>query len=301
MVAVPLDGLVGAEPLDFPLYLPTSQGRSVLYRDTKTTFDDGHLARLRQEGVERILIRAQDRGGYSRRIEHDLDALLRNKNAPLVQRVEILYGVATSVADDLLRGSPSREDMRRAEMLFASTATLVTRETKAQQAIRQMLRASASLAQHSLTVGMLSLALARIVISSDVQVLVRAGLAGLLHDIGRVGHSDTGADEDPDHPQRGFETLTALGLAKEVCEAALYHHERLDGRGYPRGIGGDRIPVFSRIVAIVDSFDSVYSQQRDSQPRVGVFDALKILAQVYRGCFDDRLAVALVQLFAQAR
>ena len=56
----------------------------------------------------------------------------------------------------------------------------------------------------------------------------------------------------------------------------------------------DDIPTVARIVALVNLFDKVYTNQ---QPRVGVFDALRILAQAYRGSFDERMAQGLVKMF----
>jgi putative nucleotidyltransferase with HDIG domain len=148
------------------------------------------------------------------------------------------------------------------------------------------------LASHSLTVAFLSMGLARIVLGGDGGTLVHAGLAGLLHDVGKVGHEEL--DHDPEHTLRGADLLRSLGMPPPVVDAARAHHERWDGTGFPAGKQGAAIPELARIVGIVDSFDKVYSQQ---SPRVGVFDALRILAQAYRGCFDERLAVGLVKLF----
>ena len=81
---------------------------------------------------------------------------------------------------------------------------------------------------------------------------------------------------------------------RAVVEAARSHHERWDGSGFPQALKGAQIPELARIVGLVNTFDKVYSAQ---QPRVGVFDALRILAQAYRGCFDEKLALGLVKLF----
>jgi putative nucleotidyltransferase with HDIG domain len=155
-----------------------------------------------------------------------------------------------------------------------------------------VLASDGRLATHSLTVGFLGMGLARILFDADAASLVLAGLAGVLHDVGRVGHE--AIEHDPEHAERGAAILRGLGLPLPVVEAARSHHERFDGSGYPRGLRGARIPELARVVGIVDTFDKVYSGH---QPRVGVFDALRILAQAYRGCFDEHLAQGLVRLF----
>ena len=59
-------------------------------------------------------------------------------------------------------------------------------------------------------------------------------------------------------------------------------------------MSGREIPEFARLVGLVTLFDKVYS---GAEPRIGVFDALRILAQAYRGSFDERMAQGLVKLF----
>ena len=73
----------------------------------------------------------------------------------------------------------------------------------------------------------------------------------------------------------------------------MSHHERWDGTGFPSGLRGEEIPPIARVVGLVNTFDKVYTAQR---PKIGVFDALRIMAQAYRGCFDSKLTSGLVKL-----
>ena len=109
---------------------------------------------------------------------------------------------------------------------------------------------------------MLALGLARCVVGGDPNVLVRAGLAGLLHDAGRIGAEEQLEEQDPGHCERGHDLLHASGLPREICDVALAHHERHDGAGHPQGLGGPAIPVLARIVALVNAFEKVF---RDGQ------------------------------------
>jgi putative nucleotidyltransferase with HDIG domain len=91
--------------------------------------------------------------------------------------------------------------------------------------------------------------------------------AGLLHEIGkftwpdRVLHAETVPEEDlaivKSHPQEGAMLVGALDGYGAVADAILYHHERVDGRGYPAGLIGREIPVASRILAICSIYDTV--------------------------------------------
>jgi putative nucleotidyltransferase with HDIG domain len=289
---VPLEGLAGRMPVPFPLYLETADGLWVLYRDASTRLDEEHLGRLVARGVRSLHIRTDDRQSYYRRVEDRLDAILKDRAVPLERRADVLHGVAVAMAQDLLARKPDRDGVRRAQRVLLATSGLLVRDRKGFQAVRSVLRPGTELASHSLSVGFLSMGLARHVLGADPNVLLVAGLAGLLHDVGRAGTD--GRQHDPDHPRRGYEALRALGLPEPVCQAALHHHERWDGTGYPDGLEQEAIPDMARLVGLVDTFDKIHAGQ---QPRVGVFDALRILAQAYRGCFDERLAQGLVLLF----
>jgi len=290
--AIPLAGLVGKEPPPFPLYLRTADHTWVLYHAAGAPLDEAHLGRLQAEGLQQLFLRDTDRNAYFARVEQSLDQVLLDRHMPLERRADLLHGVALRVADSLLSGSPDRAGVQRAQKVMMATSGLLLREQNGFAAIRRLMGASQGLVAHSLTVGFLSMGLARLVAGGDGGTLVLAGLAGLLHDVGKVDYEDL--DHDPEHTTRGADILRGLGLPTPIVEAARSHHERFDGTGFPKALKGPEIPDLAAIVGIVDSFEKVYSTQ---VPRVGVFDALRILAQAYRGCFDERLALGLVKLF----
>ncbi|MCB9876048.1 MAG: HDIG domain-containing protein [Planctomycetes bacterium] len=291
--AIPLAGLASdASRVPFPLYLRTADNTWVLYHPADSALDEGHVGRLTAEGVHNLFIRDQDRQDYFRRVEGRLDQVLLDRNMPLERRADVLYGVATQVADELMQGPPDKPTVARAQKLMMATSGLLLRENQGFQAVRRVLSVSPGLARHGLTCGFLSMGLARHVLGGDVGTLSMAGLAGLLHDIGRVGHEHI--EHDPEHTTRGAAYLRGLGLPQPIVDAARSHHECHDGSGFPSGLKGKEIPDMARVVGLVNTFDKVYTTQ---QPRVGVFDALRILAQAYRGCFDERLAQGLVKLF----
>ncbi|EHI96762.1 diguanylate cyclase and metal dependent phosphohydrolase [Clostridium sp. DL-VIII] len=93
-------------------------------------------------------------------------------------------------------------------------------------------------------------------------------LAGLLHDIGKVAidykillkHDGLTASELSEikrHSEIGYKVLNYLNKYKGISEYVLYHHERIDGAGYPKGLKGDKIPLFSRIIHIADAYHSM--------------------------------------------
>ncbi len=99
-------------------------------------------------------------------------------------------------------------------------------------------------------------------------------LAGLLHDIGKIGVPEEIlgkaaqlTDEEYEtikaHSQIGFRILEHSIVLKQkgVLDVVLHHHERFDGKGYPDGLIGVEIPLGARIIAVADTFDSMTSQR----------------------------------------
>lgn len=290
--AIPMAGLVDVKAVPFPLYLRTASKTWVLYRPSGTVLDESHIGRLQAEGIPNLFIHDEDRGDYFQRVESEIDAVLLDKDLPLDNRADLLQGVAMIVADELLEAQPDEAAVLRAQKVMMATSGLMLRESQGFHAVRRVLAAGPGLARHSLTVAFLSMGLARVVMTSDAATLSTVGLAGLLHDVGKVGHEDL--EHDPEHTTRGAEYLRSLNLPSMVVEAAQSHHECHDGSGFPCGLRAKEIPDCARLIGLVNLFDKIYSEQ---EPRVGVFDALRILAQAYRGCFDERMAQGLVKLF----
>ncbi|HUU27992.1 MAG TPA: HD domain-containing phosphohydrolase [archaeon] len=103
-------------------------------------------------------------------------------------------------------------------------------------------------------------------LSEKEQVIVR--MAGILHDIGKIGVPDKvlnkrGPLDDNEfnkilsHPKKGETILAPLRSLCGIRAVVLHHHERFDGKGYPMGLMGEQIPIYARIVAIADSYDAM--------------------------------------------
>jgi putative nucleotidyltransferase with HDIG domain len=125
--------------------------------------------------------------------------------------------------------------------------------------------------QHSTRVAYYSLTLGR-ELSLDENQLYQLEMAGLFHDLGKIGTPDsilnkpTRLNEEEFeimklHPVRSGEILEGFKDFKEVAKIVRHHHERFDGRGYPNGLKGEDIPIFSRILLIADTFDAMTSSR----------------------------------------
>jgi putative nucleotidyltransferase with HDIG domain len=158
---------------------------------------------------------------------------------------------------------------------------------------------------HSVAVCALMVNLARQLRVGDESLVRELGVAGLLHDIGKVGIprqvlNKTGrlSDEEfalmREHPGHGHRLLREAGTESEVVlDVCLHHHERIDGRGYPDRLSGDAIGLFARMGAICDVYDAVTSERAYKT----AWDAGDSLARMLRweGHFDPTILHAFIR------
>jgi len=117
---------------------------------------------------------------------------------------------------------------------------------------------------------------------------IKVQRAGLLHDIGKIGVPDSILTKNGKLTPEEYKIMkTHPVLSAEICKSLMrlqgiiptikYHHERLDGKGYPDGLAGDKIPLGARIMAVCDSWDAMTSDRayRKMLKKQDVFEILK--------------------------
>jgi putative nucleotidyltransferase with HDIG domain len=135
-----------------------------------------------------------------------------------------------------------------------------------------------------------------------------AHTAGLLHDIGKFALSDRVMERggkllDSDwrgirnHPEIGARLLRDIGVYGPVADIVRAHHERVDGRGYPRSLRGDEIPPIARVVAVAEVYDTLTAPDTYRTPMTS-FEALNELRRVAGKQLDAHYVEALAALLA---
>ncbi|MDR7336029.1 putative nucleotidyltransferase with HDIG domain [Kinneretia asaccharophila] len=157
---------------------------------------------------------------------------------------------------------------------------------------------------HSVAVCGLMVSLARQLGLPDEQVR-EAGLAGLLHDVGKMqmpltvlnkpgALTDAEFDVMRSHPERGFELLREGAKVPDAAlDVCLHHHEKMDGTGYPHKLAGEQISLMARMGAVCDVYDAITS----TRPYKTAWDpagSLQRMAQ-WKGQFDPAIFQAFVK------
>jgi putative nucleotidyltransferase with HDIG domain len=191
----------------------------------------------------------------------------------------------------------------RAEQLQARTIHLVSLQMGVLRTLVKALEMrDPTTSRHASAVARYCEALAKEVgCSEDAQEVLRT--AGLLHDIGkftwpdRVLHADVVRAEDQEivrrHPQDGAELVGALDGYGPVADAILYHHERVDGGGYPAGLIGKEIPLESRILAICCIYHTMTARESYRAPMT----AEEAMAELRHAATNGQLDGELVESF----
>ncbi len=138
-------------------------------------------------------------------------------------------------------------------------------------------------------------------------------LGGLLHDLGKIGIPENILIKPSRltyeeyeiikrHPEKGFEMLKNIPFFKEnsILDMVLYHHERIDGKGYPKGLIGDDIPLVARIMSVADSFDAMTSK-RIYNTKTDLEFAINEIHKNKGTQFDPEVAETLLRLIREGK
>ena len=155
---------------------------------------------------------------------------------------------------------------------------------------------------HSERVALISRRLAGELGISEQQI-ERIYMAGILHDVGKIGVPEAVLhkagkltneefDQMKKHPQIGARILSDIKQVEDLIPGVLYHHERYDGKGYPTGLSGEKIPIMGRIICIADCFDAMTSNRtyRRALP-------LEVAMIELRRCAGTQFDPAMVEAF----
>ncbi|RFF30828.1 HD-GYP domain-containing protein [Wenzhouxiangella sediminis] len=216
------------------------------------------------------------------------------------------YNLLDGQARQLIRGFAQKGtvEVKTAERVVAELAGYLQQNLAAMVWLTRIKERDDYTAQHSINSAILALGLAHALEWSPDQI-ERAGLAALLHDVGNV-EIDTSILNKPDllneeeyrhvktHTVKGYELLSKRDEVDEVVAlAALEHHERTDGKGYPYGKQAADINPVSRLISIVDVYDAVTSQ-RSYRPARSHHDALGVLWRGRSHKFDRNMVETFI-------
>lgn len=196
-------------------------------------------------------------------------------------------------------------DTKIAKEAVASCVNSVLHSPDAMLWMTQLKNKDEYTAQHSLNVCVLSVVLGRHLNLSET-ALNNLGLCGMMHDMGKIliplEILNKPGKLEPDemeimksHTTLGYELLkSSYNMYPGAIDAARTHHERLDGKGYPRQIRYSSISFYTKIVTIVDKYDAIISDRVYQKGRTHL-DAISVLSNESGSQFDPQLVIKFIE------
>jgi putative nucleotidyltransferase with HDIG domain len=207
---------------------------------------------------------------------------------------------------DLMQAERLRDEAQeRSEQLAAANERLRRAHFGAMRSLVRSIHLHDHMtARHSAAVARYARAIARAAGCSEAdQQLVHT--AGLLHDVGKhilddaILKGDSKLDDDQwelvkRHPEEGARIVRMLEGQEDVAAIIHAHHERIDGRGYPRGLAGEDIPLLARMISIADTYDVMTARDSYRDP-VPMAEAVAELRRVSGAQLDGELVEIFVR------
>ncbi|MFQ5430234.1 MAG: HD domain-containing phosphohydrolase [Phycisphaerae bacterium] len=302
--------LVDGETADVALYLPgtAEEGPPVLYRADGSGLTRPNFDRLSEAGVTHLMIRGDDLGRCEAALESRLENLLHDSDIRPDRKAACVQLVGTAVVHDLLSREETSRQIARASNLLDVVIDGVLSDPAVGVGLLNMSGHHRTTASHMFAVGTLAVLLGAEVFGPDQRALKELGLAGLLHDLGKIGiGSDLLNKPTPLSPEEiqllrhhPIESIRLLGddpaITSSVRRMILQHHERFDGRGYPLGLTGEEILTGSRVIAIVDCFHALVGR-REYRGAMEPIEAKRLLRYQAGRQFDPALYALWDALF----
>jgi putative nucleotidyltransferase with HDIG domain len=196
-------------------------------------------------------------------------------------------------------------EVEQAKELVEEISESVLRQPHALISLARLKNADEYTYMHSVAVCALMIALAR-QLNLDDQRVRESGLAGLLHDLGKMGIpskilnkpgklTDDEFNTIKSHPEIGANILMDNPLVSPmVLDVVLHHHEKVDGSGYPHKLSGDTISLFAKMGAVCDVYDAITSN-RPYKKGWSPAESIRKMAEWSKGHFDEAVFQAFVK------
>lgn len=257
-----------------------------------TSLTEAHISNLANMGISFVyikgheIVKSDDKMKYDAKIAYD-EAIATFKKAYMTSRI------GSSIEDQGLD-----KVIILLAKFFADSTDVLTK-------LRNMESTELYIYKHAVHVAVLAMTIAKWMRLSHQDVL-EVGMAGYLHDVGKSqipsnilnkpGSLNIGEyDIVKGHSKFTFESVKSLrSVSSKVSESILYHHERLDGTGYPEGLKGAQIPLYARIIAVADVLDAIMSDKVYSL-RVSPYKAIEILRAESFGKLDPKITNIVIK------
>ncbi|QOG11200.1 HD-GYP domain-containing protein [Arcobacter sp. FWKO B] len=251
------------------------------------------------ENIIEFYVLHEDFDKYETDMRYCLKEMLDDNNISIDTKAEVLHDMAGGIIHDILDGELNIHKIKQVDEVVNSTVNILMNDPTAIKAMLKVTSYDYYTFTHCVNVSTYAMGFGTYLKLSldDLKLL---GMSGMLHDVGKrkvpseiINKNGKLTYEEFElvkkHPVYGVEILKNLGESNKLLLKIIYqHHEKLNGSGYPLGIEGNDIHMFSRIMAISDIFDAL-TTRRSYKEALKTFEAFNIMYNHMKDELDRKL------------
>lgn len=312
LIPVPVACLREETVTSFNLYLRNRGAQPpVLYREKHLPFTEEDRHRLETNNVRHLFVDSREEKAYLRYLEKNLGAILADPKLPLDHKTEVVYVSGRFLMRDVFSDPRAGNTVARSKAYVQLTYEFLSQE---KTAFAQLLRITSYdyyTYTHSINVFVFSITLAQRSGTFSPREVKDFGTGALLHDIGKslVDPSIVNCkgklsseqwEEMKRHPELGCRILEVQGgISPAAMDVVRYHHEKINGTGYPEHRKADSLSPFIRICTIADIFDAL-TTKRSYKGAINTFEALNIMKKEMSQELDGDLLMTFIKMMGDS-
>ena len=279
-------------PLSFDVFLKINN-ELILFKKAGDVISQNRLADLIKHSVKTIYILKEQKQPYL----NSLRAIVKDPDVSNPIRAKFIKETAFNHIDELFNNNDVASIAKESEGLVEDMVEFISGDLNAATTLMKLSSHDYYTYNHSVNVSVYSIAISKCIFGNDKNLLITAGLGGLLHDLGKRKVDSTLINkpgkldaeewiEMKKHPGYGYQLLEDVPtISIDIKRIVHEHHEHIDGTGYPQGLTDKQILKLSKVASIADVFDAL-TTKRSYKEACSAQEALNIMAGMAAGKFD---------------
>ncbi len=306
-IPIALESLIAIQQVDADVYLRVGE-RFILYRHKMIPFSSEDRRRLHENRVTHLFVQKREKRQFFQSLENQIHRVINASDVHPMEKSSLLYHSSVNLVEEIFEVDNLSAEVSRSKKLISTYVGFLLQGKEAQNSVVSMSGHDYYTYKHSVEVCTYAITLAMRLGIHDHKTLKSIGLGGLFHDIGKkkipsaiINKPGKLTEEEwalmQKHVTFGLELAGREVLKDPVASAIVrYHHESLDGSGYPYGLQANDLPIEAKIAAAVDTFsaltgDRAYSKAKNS------YDALLVMKNFVGKRFESDVFKQLVLMF----
>ncbi len=305
-------GIESIEPDHFPdvaLYL-RSGGNYVLYKSHGRNFNKQDAERLMENSVDFLYVSPGDLDVITEYMENNAERVLNNSDLASRTKGKIIFQTSINFVGDIFEHPEKVGDFNRSKRMMENLLQYLASDREALSSLETVMSHNYYTFVHSLQVTALSILVHAEAYLLSHDEMVDVGIGTLLHDFGKTFVSQeilnkTGKLTDKEmvqlrrHPEAGYDYLKENTRLSEISLAIVRdHHERNNGKGYPRGLTGEEISRSAQVAALCDVYCTM-TIDRTGRKALPPHITMMLMKQEMKDAFNPRLLEILEAIVCQ--